>query len=378
MNFPRLILIFVGLLFAWTLFAQPSPKSNRRAEALATQLRFDQNRGKPLRFFMSSRYMTGVDIRFGNLGEMDFQVVEDRGDSVLYQFDDGFIGVDPVGSSVSSDFGFEFDKATTDASGYVNSFTLTGYSSESTGQSAEVDLESNMGVEMGMQYFVVNRRNFRLGVVGSFGINDINADSNQLVQGDLYRQMATVLLENSQIVPVPGAAYSRSGGSGPVVNLNNGFAYDPNSRERVTQNVVGEGEIGVPSEVQGTYNLDGISTGLRAGLVTEFNLGRFWVQAGAGYSAVYTYSEFSSRQRLVNSNLGLQLDQENSIDGSEWFFGPYGEIRAGFRISPSSRIYIGAMYIQMEETFGQRVGGVTNQLALENPLLIEFGVNIDF
>ncbi len=378
MRFSRLLPLLLGILFAGTLLAQPSPKSTRRAEALATQLRYDQNRGKPLRFFMAARYLTGVDVRFGNLGEMDFEVVQDRGDSVLYQFDDGFIGVDPIGSSVSSDFGFEFDKATTDINGYVNSFTLTGYSSESAGQSADLDLKSNTGMEMGLQYFAIDNRNFRLGVVGSFGINDINADTSRQVQGDLYRQMATVLLENSQILPVPGEAYSRSGGSGPVVNLNNGFAFDPNSRERVTQDVAGQGEIGVPSEVQGTYNLDGISTGLRAGLVSEFHFGRFWFQAGAGYSAVYTYSEFSSRQRLVNSNLGLQLDQQNSIDSSEWFFGPYGEIQAGFRISPSSRVYIGAMFIQMEETFGQQVGGVTNQLALENPVLIEFGVNIDF
>lgn len=370
-------LIFV--IAATTLLeAQTSSRQLRRAERLASQLVYDQGTGKNLRFFMSSRWMNGVDIEFADLGQVNPQIIDDRGDLISYGFNDGFLTIDPAGSEVTSDFGFNYDNANTNANGYVDSFTLTGYSSDSAGAFVEPDPETRLGVEMGMQYFIINRRNFKLGVVGSVGINDLNADTTQTVQGELYQQMATVLIENSQIVPVPGEAYTSSGGSGPVVNIDNGLNFDPGSRQRVTQEVAGLGEVGVPSQVQGRYNLDGITTGLRAGLVSEFTLGRFWVQAGAGYSAVYTYSDFSVNQSITNSNLFSPVSMEADIQDSEWFYGPYGEIRAGFRINPNSRIYIGAMYINMNETFSQSVGGVGNRIGLDNPILFEIGVNIDF
>lgn len=370
------LLLFVFL--ASSLVHAQTNRQRRTAERIASQLIYDQNTGKNLRFFMSSRWMNGVDIEFANLGQVNPQIVDDRGDSFGYQFDDGFITIDPTGSEVTSDFGFNYDNSTTNPDGFVDSFSLTGYSSDSAGASTELDPESRLGIEMGLQYFVINRRNFKLGVVGSFGINDLNADTTQTVEGELYQQMATVLIENSQIVPVPGEAYTRSGGSGPVINVNNGILFDPDTRQRVTQEVAGLGEVGVPSQVQGRYNLDGITTGLRAGLVTEFTLGRFWVQAGAGYSAVYTYSDFSVNQSIANANFFSTVDMEADIQDSEWFYGPYGEIRAGFRINPSSRIYFGAMYINMDETFSQSAGGVGNRIGLENPILFEIGVNIDF
>lgn len=332
----------------------------------------------PLRFFMTTRWTSGIDYQISNMGQVNFQAFDDRGpNSLTFRFDDGFITIDPVGSDLSSSFGFQYDNATVNADGFVDSFTLTRYASESTGLSEDFGQSMDFGVEMGLQYFLINRRNFKLGVVGSVGVNEVNVDSSQTVQGDLYRQMATVLMPNSLITPIPGEAFT-SRDRGPVIDLPNQLIFDPDSRQRVQQNIPGEGVRGVPSIVNGSYSINGVTTGFRLGGITEWNTGRFWLQAGAGLASVYTYSNFRVRQAISNPQLFQTVDMLGSSQQSNWGYGPYAEIRGGFRINRHARIFIGGIFMNVDETFSQTVDGVTSSIRMESPVVFEFGVNIDF
>lgn len=367
------------LLLVFAVFLQ-CPAWAQREELLRRQQRLllEDHVENPLRFFMTTRWTTGIDFNVSNMGQIDFSSSTEVGaNSISYQFDDGFISIDPLGSDVTSNFAFQYDNATVNNDGFVDSFTLTRYASESTGVAEDFGGGFDFGVEMGLQYFLINRRNFKLGLVGSVGINELNVDSSRSVTGDLYQQMATVLVNNALITPIPGEAFT-SGDRGPVIDLNNDLTFDPNGRQRVQQNVAGEGLQGVPSVVNGSYTINGVATGLRFGGITEWNSGRFWLQAGAGISSIYSYSRFNVRQSLQNAQLFRAVDMQGFSEQSNWAIGPYAELRGGFRINRHARVFIGGIYMNLDETFIQTVGGVSSAIRMDSPLVIEFGVNIDF
>jgi len=367
-----LLLIFIPGVVS-PLWSQRS-----RAQTKASRILFNDFQGEKLRFYMTSQFMSGVDFEFGNLGAVDFDTETVQGtDGIIHRFDDGFIQVDPAGSEVTSTFGFDFDNTTIDNEGFVETATLTRFSSESTGASESFSDSNNFGVEMGMQYFAYEKPNFRVGLAGAFGVNDIEATSSGSVEGNLFKQTATLLLQNAQIAAIPDQNFT-GGNAGPAIDLNNDLIFDPGSREPVRQNVAGEGVVNVPSQVNGSYRLEGITTGLRVGAITEFNYKKLWFQAGVGYSSIYTYSEFSVRQTLENPQLSRNIEMSGANEENRWFHGPYAEVRGGFQISPNTRIFIGGIFINLSNTFDQNVDGVTSQIKLDNPMIIEIGFNFDF
>lgn len=334
-----------------------------------------------MRVFMSTRWMFGVDVRFDNIGTVEFQ--EGQTSSATgerIQFSDGFIEVDPVGSEVTSNFRFAYDNATVGQDGYVDSFSLTRYAAESRGEFIEDEADVGAGVEVGFQYLTTTFFNerVRFGVIGGLGINKIDTSQNSAVESDFFRQVATVTLENSQITPEDGGFYV-GGPDGPVIDLSNGLVFDPGAIEQVQQELPGQGVVAVPGLVEGLFEVDGLSTGLRLGATAEARLfNNVLLEVGGGISAVYLYSDLTISQTLTNTILADDIQIQANQTDTEWFIGPYAEARLSYQFNRATRFFIGAQYMSAEESLRQDIGGVESRVVLNQPFWAEIGINIRF
>ena len=371
MSFQKFTLLAVGLsLLGNDLLAQT-----------AIENPFVRRTPAEMRVFMSTRWMFGVDVRFDNVGTVAFEEgIASTVTAERIQFSDGFIEVDPMGSDVTSNFSFNYDNAQVGPDGFVDSFYLTRYAAESRGEFLEEEADIGSGIEVGFQYLTTTFLNerVRFGVIGGLGINKIDTSQNSTVESDFFRQVASVTLENSQITPVDGGFYV-GGVDGPAIDLSNGLVFDPGSLEQVQQELPGQGVVPVPGLVEGLFEVDGLSTGLRLGGTAEFRLfNNLLLEAGGGISAVYLYSDLNISQTLTNTILADDIRVQGDTTDTEWFIGPYVEARLSYQFNRSTRFYIGAQYLSSEESLTQEINGVESRVILNQPFFAEFGINIRF
>lgn len=349
------------------------------AQGFNTRAFYNYN-STPLRYFFDLTWTSGLEVKFSNLGTQDFvQNLEEDPTLPTYLFDDGYINVNPPGSTLTSDFGFEYENAQTGPSGYVESFNLTRFGAESRGATATATPEVPMGIGTGIQWlgFKWGER-ARFGFAGGFSLQNLKSEHTGTFEADFFQQTAVVRLTGSQISPQTTGRYVGSS-SGPAIDLVNGFDFDPSVREPVTQVVPGQGTVDLPAEVTGTYKTQGIAMPLRAGVLAESYLTSYlWVQFGGGYSATMVFNEFSMNQVISNSTLSRPVEVTGKTEDTEWFMAPYVEFRAALMINQRARLYFGAVYRLLEDSFDQNVFGVVSSVEFNNPLTIEFGINLNW
>ncbi len=331
------------------------------------------------RGFVSTRAMFNIGVRFDNIGTVDFQEGEITSPTgQIFNFDDGYISVDPIGSEVTSNFGFEYDNSTTNADGFVDSFTLSRYSSEAAGEFLDEEVDGSYGVEIGGQYLTgafFNDR-MRLALVGGLGINNISSNYTTTTKGDLFRQFAVVNLDNSRISPVEGGTYTGTV-DGPVIDLNNGLVFDPDAKELVTQELPDGTIVPVEGNVDGNFDVSGLSTSLRLGGNINYRIWRgLTLDIGGGYTAFYVYSQFDIDQRLTNTILNRDITNSDSVTNTDWFHGPYAEANLIYEFNRVTRFFVGAQWVSMNSQLSQEVAGVESVILLENPFYAQFGINI--
>jgi hypothetical protein len=331
------------------------------------------------RGFVSTRAMFNVGVRFDNIGTVDFQEGEIASPTgVAFNFDDGYIVVDPVGSEVTSNFSFEYDNSTVNDDGYVDSFTLSRYSSEASGQFLDEEVDGGYGVEIGAQLLsgaMFNNR-VRFGLIGGLGLNSIKSNFETTTQGVLYRQFALVNLEDSRLTPQDSGSYVGTN-DGPVVDLNTGLVFDPNAKEQVSQELPDGTIVPVNGEVNGIFDVNGISTSLRLGANTTIRVWRgLTLEAGAGYGAMYVNSDLDIDQRLTNTILNRDITNSGTVTTTDWFHGPYAEANLIYEFNRMTRFFVGAQWTLLDSELRQEIAGVESAIILENPFYAQFGINI--
>ena len=333
--------------------------------------------GRAQQMFFGATTLVGVDLKISNLGSMPYI----QGDEALYtyEFNDGYIDIPFADGDFTSAFQFDYSNATENADGNVESFTLTRYRSESTGESYESSFDFSTGWELGSRYDMWKLSNrVTLGFTVAGGFTPLRKKYETTVYGNLYRQTVTVPLNGPELAYQDSGTYLGSRYGGPYILLDD-INFDADFEELVTQ-ILPDGEvIQVPSEVLGKYYVVGGMGTFRTGTYLDIYLTeRLLLHLGVGVSASYLSFDFTVDQTLISSTLATQYQRTATLDTGQWLMGAYAELNLVYRLNQRTSVYAGAQTHMMQKFKSKQLDQSVIDINLGSPTQFQTGFEFDF
>jgi len=332
------------------------------------------------RISFSAQFLTGVNVELRNLGTIDYP----GGDSSEFprQFNDGY--VQPVADSdLTSDLGFMMENASVDENGYVTSFDLTRYRSETLGAGLEEEISSGYGWEVVYDYQWGSRKDrFRLGVRAGISLNRLQFDSDTTVEGKYIMQTGTFHFSEPSIShsSAPGAYYIGRASGGPTVNPNVDLI-----ESEVVEPVWNGDDVVVPSQVRSQFKLDGLAVNARVGPTLAIRiLNRLDFEVSAGAVGVYYNADIEMKKNLLNLPLsdnfagGPTTAFEESGTDSEFIYGFYGEGLLRFHATERTSFYVSAVYMSLNNPESSALKNTDYEIAFDSPMMLAVGVSLRF
>lgn len=332
------------------------------------------------RISFSAQVLSGIDVELRNLGTLHYPG-GNSGEFPL-QFNDGY--VQPVaGSDLTSDLGFLMENARVNADGYVESFDLTRYRSESLGAGFKEEISSGYGWEVVYDYQWGSRKDrFRLGVRAGMSLNRLQFDADTTVEGKYLMQTATFHFSEPSIShsSAPGAFYIGNPAGGPAVNPHVDLV-----ETEVVERVWDGDDVVVPSRVRNQFKLDGLAFNARLGPTLAVRLlNRFDFEVSAGAVGVYYDADISMRKTLLNlpfsGNLagGPSAAWEEHGSDSEFLYGFYGEGLLRFHASERTSFYLSAVYMSLNNPESTALPETEYEVSFDSPMMLALGVSLRF
>lgn len=350
----------------------------------------------------SGSNLFGVSMSLKDLGTVNFtgSVVNQDG-SISYVFNDGLITV-ADGLTTTADFIFAWDEQAgnltngTDPFGHktgqqLDAFTLSRYGASSLDAVIEADSAGGSGWEIGYKYeFGKSKKRLRWGILGSFGIYNLDFSSLSTVNSQLLVDRQT--FTTSQTIDYDANQPFYTGSPDGAIRINASQLvsdYDSAVGQLYTYTdpVTGEDVIAsVPVNVDFEY--DGVVGVMRLGPTLSLRLiDELYVELSGGVAAVYL-DALVSRTSTIGINLPYIDGAGNALFGgltttdieehSDAFFGYYVEGLLRYQLSP--RVGFHASVIQMG--FGDQeevqIGNSTYALDISAPTIGSAGVSIIF
>ncbi len=338
------------------------------------------------RISFSGQVLFGIETEVQNLGNIGYPTT--GGDSDVLLFNDGYVAPHPGGGEATSDYGFEMDNARYDADGYVTSFDLTRYRSESLGTTAAADLSSAYGWEVAYDYQWGTRTDrFRLGIRAGISLNNLDFASTSTVDGRLIFQRATFDVPDGTISHEEGGSYQGSGSGGsPAIDIDPAQDLTGGAGEQEVVEPVWNGEdVVVPSRVNSIFTLDGLLANLRVGPTLAMQLAwGFDLELSAGLMGVYYTSDITMRERLLNlptnETIFAEANAQEFESGTEgeFLFGVYGEGLLRYRATERVSLYSSLLYMSVQDPSSRALDSVDYQISFETPVIATGGLSVQF
>lgn len=257
------------------------------------------------------------------------------------------------------------------------SVAMSTYSTTSEGGTAIGEGETGGGFEFQLgRLFGRRGSRFEWGLVGSFGLNDVNIKTSQQVRAtlhtltDFYRIPGTGPLPTAPyLAPNFNEDYTRSdgvvvtGGVETTIPLE-AYPYD----QRLTSLAGG-------ANVQGFWQIKGAYYMMRLGPNFRVRLSeRFSVSGSAGVSGAYVGTTFRVDEYIVQDNVTtpVRIQEENTT--SKFIAGFYGEANAEFWLTERTGFFGGVLYETLGKFNQKPLEGRTANVDLGSGLGFRFGI----
>ena len=339
--------------------------------------------GRAVQGFVGATMITGISGKFSNLGEMPYiQFSYDDGETsdYTYEFNDGYLNVGFDDSVYATDFAFLYQNAVEDEDGYVESFTLTRYRSESQGEYRDVNFDFSAGWEMGGrfdQWKLSNRTT--LGFVVAAGFIPVSDRVETTVYGNLYMQSMDVDVYGPKITYQETGTYVGSAYGGPKILLSE-LNFDSAVEDTVSQ-IMGDGTVVLAeAEIEGIYTFLGGIGMVRTGTYLDIYLtDNLLLHAGLGLSLSYFSYDFTVDQSLVSSTLSSTYELTDEVNDGQWIWGAYGELNLVYRLNSKTSLYLGAQkHLMMTEFESREIDGVQYDIDFGSPTIFQTGFEFNF
>jgi len=333
------------------------------------------------RVILQARTMFGLEANFTNLGQVAYPADLDNngdGEVIDFVFNDGFLNLSQENSTLSAEFRFDMDNATVGSDGLVDSFTLNRYRSSGTEEVfSESPSSAPTGWEVAYQYEWGNRSDrIRFGVIAGFAMNNLDFSTKQIINGDMYVQTARVSLNGPEISYTEGGSYLGSP-DGPLVDLQNDVTFDPNVENLVVQDVWGEGEVVVPSQVTSMIDNNGVIANFRMGPLFNYHIGkRIHLQASVGVNVAYYNSTVTVTQTLENLVKNNDFTVFKSVDTGEFLAGYYLEGSAYYYINNRTAAYTSIQMFDVNSPDSDNIEGVNYDVDMRGTVILSLGIKL--
>lgn len=352
----------------------------------------------------SARMLFGVNMDLSNLGTVTYPTLDDEDHvegQAEYLFSDGQLIIDTITDAegnvvpvdATSRFAFLYDNATiiTDPTSFnsdqmvITDFSLSRYSSVSTGAVGAADDATNYGWEItyGYQFGKPDHR-MRFGFMGGFAVNNLDFRYADTVYGEAWKQTFT-FTPTSPIYIGDNADLTGSWNSaedgGPEIdftNPSNLIDFDAPD-ERYYQWIDGE-YTAVDSEVAAAFDYDGILAMVRVGPTVSMRvIDNLNVELSAGIVGVYLSSRITLSQTIVNLPT-TSIDPEDTFTETrdDFLIGFFGEGSLRYQVTPRVGLYSSLMYMKVQDLKNTTIGDVDFDLSLQSPMFATAGLRLTF
>ncbi len=330
------------------------------------------------RISISGQVLFGINAELSNLGTVGYSSLGAGSDVLI--FNDGYVV--PGSGDLTTDFGFMMDNARVDLDGYVTSFDLTRYRSETLGVGLESDFKDSFGWEFAYAYQWGKRADrFRLGIQAGISLNRLEFQSDTTVEGRYIVQTGTFFVPGQTISHQPGGRYEGSPtGGGAAINP----AVDLVESE-VIEPIWGGDDIVVPSQVRNVFSIDGIMVNLRVGPTLTWRISNsFDAELSAGLIGVYYNSEATMRKNLLNlpvndsffdTTSGTRFERGTD---SDFLYGFYGEGLLRYRATERVSFYSSVVYMSLKDPDSSALEGTEYRVSFDSPMMATAGMSVQF
>ncbi len=332
------------------------------------------------RLIVQAKALFGIEASFSNLGEIGYPTDEsDDGDLLEYYFNDGYINLLDDSSTLTSDFQFEMDNAQVNLSGLVESFTLSRYRSTATDEIFNESPDSKLGWEIAYQYEWGSRKSkLRWGIVTGVALNDMDFNTTQTINGEMYIQTAQITFTNPSISYVSGETYYGSA-DGPMISLQDNLVMDLSQESLVYQDVWQGDPVLIASDVTSRVNMDGILANLRIGPTVNYAMNdRLHLQGGIGVSYTYFSYNVSVWESLNNTLLNSSYTEYDDQTQGQWLPGYYIESALYYSINERTSLFSSLQIQGLDNPGTGSVEDVQYDVDLNGTYSISVGLNMAF
>ncbi len=327
---------------------------------------------------ITANYLSGAEAAFSSIGVIHYP--EDSSGETEYLFHDGYINLTGENTRATSDFGFYMANARHDKDGYVTSFTLNRYRAEPPEQHLTEKADGAYGWETAFRYvFTDDESRWRPGCLAALGFYNLNADYDETLEANLFRQTAEVTLNGPKILYQEGGLY-QGGAAGPAIDVDEDMAFDPGSEEKMTQPVWNGEDAPVTASVDNKYEVQALFKTLRLGPTLDWDVfSRLYVQCAAGFMASHVNATYDITETLLDppKDIFAQYEAEEKA-AAEWLWGYYGELGLFFQATRHTRLFASFQYFDIGSLKERTINDVVCKISMDGCFSAGAGVCFQF